>query len=955
MSKSIDPGITSNLDSDELALLLRLGNRLVSELDLDAVLSLVAEAAGQVVHAETLMVPIIDLDKSTFTYRAASGKHADTVQGQTSHIDEGTCGWVLKHQRPLLFGEGCDFELDTSSHWEKGMASNLLVPLICRGEIIGGLSAMGKQGGEAFNLHDLTVLTLFANQASVAIENARLFQELGSNEARLRTLVETLPDLVWLKDPEGVYMACNPNVERLFGAKESEILGKTDYDFVDKELADFFRAKDKAAMAAGGPSVNEEEITYADDGHRELLETIKTPMFGADHRLVGVLGVGRNITERKQAEMALLESEQQVRDLLYSTAEAIYGLDLQGKCTFVNPACAQMLGYQNVDELIGCNMHDKIHYKRSDGSVYPVDECPIFHAFHTGDGTHINNEVLWRADGSSFQAEYWAYPINRDGAVVGAVVTFLDITERRQADAEKEQLLHDKGERIKELQCLYGIAEATNKHNELEDILYDVVKIIPPGWHYPEYTKARIIIDNQEFVESPFEPTRWKQTCDLVVRNEYRGSIEVYYTREFPELDEGPFLLEERSLINGISKVLSERIERKQAEAERERLQRELQQAQKMDALGQLTGGIAHDFNNLLGIIMGYSELAKNRSIGNGDAKLAEHLERVLRASKRAKELVARMLAFSRDEASEKTPLQLQPILIEDIKMLRSILPASIEIQTEIKDDLPPVLLDGAHLNQLLINLSINARDAMEGEGNLTIRLGLARDIDTECATCHRQVTGDWVELSVSDTGSGIRVDVLDRIFEPFFTTKDVGKGTGMGLSVIHGIMRSHGGHVLVDTEPDKGSTIRLLFPPAVEEVSKTLEEVQPSEMLPQGHGEHILVLDDEPELAEYTGELLELHGYKVTIKTDSREALSLFKEDPGEFALLVTDQTMPGLTGVELTKQLREIRPGFPVTLCTGYSESISADAAKNIDIRYLGKPIDAEKLIRSVAELLG
>ncbi|MCP4125614.1 MAG: response regulator, partial [Gammaproteobacteria bacterium] len=667
------------------------------------------------------------------------------------------------------------------------------------------------------------------------------------------------------------------------------------------------------------------------------------------------LGVGRNITERKEAEMALLESEQQVRDLLYSTAEAIYGLDLQGNCTFANPACAQMLGYQDVDELIGCNMHDKIHYKRSDGSAYPVEECPIFHAFHTGDGTHINNDVLWRADGSSFPAEYWSYPINRDGAVVGAVVTFLDITKRRQADSEKEQLLHDKGERIKELQCLYGITEATNKHNDLEDILYDAVRIIPPGWHYPEYTKARIIFDNKEFVEGPFESTRWKQACDLVVRNEYRGSIEVYYTKEFPELDEGPFLHEERSLINGISKVLSERIERKQAEAERERLQRELQQAQKMDALGQLTGGIAHDFNNLLGIIMGYSELAKDRSIGKGDAKLAKQIERVLRASERAKELVARMLAFSRDEASEKTPLQLQPFLMDDIKMLRSILPASIEIQTEIEDDLPYVLMDEMHLNQLLINLSINARDAMGGEGNLTIRLGLTEDIDAECATCHRQVTGDWVELSVADTGGGIRVDILERIFEPFFTTKDVGKGTGLGLSVVHGIMRSHGGHVLVDTELEKGSTIRLLFPPAVEEMSKIIEEVPLSEMPPQGHGEHILVLDDEPELAEYTGELLESYGYKVTIKTDSIEALSLFREDPGEFALLITDQTMPGLTGVELTKQLREIRPNFPVTLCTGYSESINADAAKNIGIRYLNKPIDAEKLIRSIAELLG
>jgi len=240
------------------------------------------------------------------------------------------------------------------------------------------------------------VLTLLAYQASIAIDNARLFQDISAKETRLRTLIETLPDLVWLKDPEGVYLACNPKFERFFGAKESEILGKADYDYVDKDLADFFREKDKAAMAAGRPSINEEEITFVDDGHRELLETIKTPMFDANHRLVGVLGVGRNITERKDAEIALFESEQQIRDLLYSTAEAIYGLDLHGKCIFANPACAHMLGYQDVDELIGCNMHDQIHHKRPDGSPYPVDECPIYNAFLTGDGTHVDTEVLWR-------------------------------------------------------------------------------------------------------------------------------------------------------------------------------------------------------------------------------------------------------------------------------------------------------------------------------------------------------------------------------------------------------------------------------------------------------------------------------------------------------------------------------------------------------------------------------
>ncbi|MCP4040716.1 MAG: response regulator, partial [Gammaproteobacteria bacterium] len=394
-----------------------------------------------------------------------------------------------------------------------------------------------------------------------------------------------------------------------------------------------------------------------------------------------------------------------------------------------------------------------------------------------------------------------------------------------------------------------------------------------------------------------------------MVRNEYRGSIEVYYTKEFPELDEGPFLHEERSLINGISKVLSERIERKQAEAERERLQRELQQAQKMDALGQLTGGIAHDFNNLLGIIMGYSELAKDRSIGKGDAKLAKQIERVLRASERAKELVARMLAFSRDEASEKTPLQLQPFLMDDIKMLRSILPSSIEIKTKFEDHLPEVLTDPTQLHQALMNLAINARDAMEGKGLLDIRLGWIREVGSECSICHKQVQGDWVELSVSDTGAGIDTEVMGHIFNPFFTTKEVGKGTGMGLAVILGIIRRHGGHVLVESEPGKGTTFRMLFPGRRRE-RRNAGSGQPSaEPLP-GQGKHVLVVDDEPELGRVVGDLLESHGYRTTVMTSSGKALELFKEEPNEFALVITDQTMPGITGMELVEMLRKVYP---------------------------------------------
>ena len=392
----------------------------------------------------------------------------------------------------------------------------------------------------------------------------------------------------------------------------------------------------------------------------------------------------------------------------------------------------------------------------------------------------------------------------------------------------------------------------------------------------------------------------------------------------------------------------------KRSTTEKERLQRELNQTHKMEALGQLSSGIAHDFNNILGIIMGFVELSLNRYGDDIPEKMVSYLETVRQASERARDLVAQMLTFSRIDIGVEQPLKFPPLLEENVKMLSSILPSSINVELVCEDDLPVILMDPAKLQQLLMNLCINAKDAMQGTGTLLIKLGWHHDINTECACCHKVVKGDWIELSVSDTGSGMTPETLDHLFEPFFTTKDVGKGTGMGMSVLHGIITSHGGHTLVETELGKGSTFRLLFQPVLEPVSETPKADQFADERPQDTDRQILVLDDEPMMAAYIGKLLSLYGFQTTIKTDSKEALSLFKEEPDKFDLLVTDQTMPGLTGVELIKQLRKIRPDFPVILCSGYSKDINADNAESMDIRYLDKPINSKSLVSSIGELL-
>ncbi len=266
---------------------------------------------------------------------------------------------------------------------------------------------------------------------------------------------------------------------------------------------------------------------------------------------------------------------------------------------------------------------------------------------------------------------------------------------------------------------------------------------------------------------------------------------------------------------------------------EKERLQRELQQARKMEALGQLTGGIAHDFNNILDIILDNTELALSYCVREGQDKLVGHLKYIGKAGERARHLVAKMLAYSHHQVGDEKLLWLQPRIKENIKLLRSILPVSIEINTEIDEYTPAVMIDVVQFNQLLIYLCVNARDAMDGKGNFTIRLGWTRELGTECAACHKKIEGDWVELSVTDIGSGISPEALDCIFDPFFTTKDMGKRTGMGLSVINSIMHNHGGHILVETELGQGTSFRLLFPLVVGETKEAPVADQSSVGLP--------------------------------------------------------------------------------------------------------------------------
>lgn len=396
-----------------------------------------------------------------------------------------------------------------------------------------------------------------------------------------------------------------------------------------------------------------------------------------------------------------------------------------------------------------------------------------------------------------------------------------------------------------------------------------------------------------------------------------------------------------------------DRSERVQAAAAKKDLERQLQQSQKMQALGQLTSGIAHDFNNILAAISGYSHLALDRFAPDKQGKLAIYLHEVVIASDRARDLIAKMLTFARTQPNSSADVISAAAVIEGVvAMMRPSISSSIQIKSHIVDDLP-ICIDAGELNQMLLNLIINARDAIDGQGIIEIHLHRVQINDQVCAASLQRLSGTYLALEVSDSGSGIALEYRPRLFDPFFTTKEVGKGTGLGLSMVQGILQRSGGHVVVESRLGQGSRFQLLFPLALP--AEASPAVQQSNWENQsGTGQHIWVLDDEPAVACYFGELLEGYGYKVRLFNEASKVLTAFEIEQNDVDLLITDQTMPGLSGVELAQHLHSLRPTLPIILCTGHSDGI--DRAKTLRHgirRYFTKPVAAPELLLALAEI--
>ncbi|MGB8731622.1 MAG: PAS domain S-box protein, partial [Candidatus Sulfotelmatobacter sp.] len=650
-----------------------------------------------------------------------------------------------------------------------------------------------------------------------------------------------------------------------------------------------------------------------------------------------MLGIGVDITDLKKTEQSLQDSEEKYLLLLNSTAEASYGLDLEGDCTFCNPACLRLLGYGTPKDLLGKNMHDLMHHTRADGTPYPKQDCEIYVAVREGRASHVTHEVLWRADGTSFQAEYWSYPMYKTGELVGAVVTFLDISDRKRA----EQALRQSEEKYRELfeNSTYGIFRS-----QLDGALLDVnpALVAMLGYRSKEELLTRNLsrdlyddpADRRSILDS-YGPSGRVSGCEV---NWKRKDGKIIVVR----ISGGAFRRQDGSFSH--FEVIVEDI------TGRRSLEAQFRQAQKMEAVGLLAGGISHDYNNLLGVILGNADLLLETTPTGAQQ---HYTEQIKKATRRAAQLTRQLLAFSRKQVLYPVILDLNAVVRDVGKILQRLIGEDVQIVTDLETSLDSTRADRGQIEQILMNLATNARDAMPNGGKFTIRTANAELGPDDVALHPYAKLGRYVRLSVNDTGVGMTDAILYRVFEPFFTTKAEGRGTGLGLATVYGIVKQSTGYIWVSSAPGAGTTFDIYLPRVDEKAPPLVTGAEERSEYPRGT-ETILLLEDEESLRQVTSECLTTNGYNVLQAGRGNHAIDVAEQFKGPIALIVSDVVLPDMSGPSVATKVRALHPEAKVLYVSGYAEVPVAQQLIAEGAILLQKPLSRGDLLSKVDEML-
>ncbi len=768
---------------------------------------------------------------------------------------------------------------------------------------------------------------------------------------------------VAVKDRERRFVRVSRRLRELFGAAEP--LGRTVLELLPAADAEAIDAHDRAVLASGQAAEFEEQLGAA-QRRRTFLST-RLPLFGADGAVCGLCAISTEISGRKRIEDALREVALGVSgcggaDVYHRLARHL-ALTLAVDFAFIavvqenDPSAARMLAALHRGTFL-----DETVYRLEGTPCRDIIGCR-FGYIADGLPERFPGDLPMMALGLRGYAGYPLFdsagePLGLIAVAHGGTMPDPAVTEailricatRAAGEIERERAeaaLRASEERYR------AIFEASVDGLAFWSPEGQLVDLNPAFTRMHGYSRDELLRMDPHLLVHPDAWAELEGFLDIL-----RSGAPFHAEARDLRKDGSVFPVEVHGVriefrgAQHLLAVVRDLTERRAAEQERSRLEAQLRQAQKMEALGHLSGGIAHDFNNILTSILGYAVLAAERDASRADPKLARYLEQIRLSGEHARDLIAQMLAFSRGQRGEPRALRLPALVHEAAKLYRSSFPATVAFEAALDADAPPVMIDPILAEQVLMNLCINARDAMQGSGTIRVGVRLVQ-ADAVCASCRQAVRGEFVELSVADSGPGIPAEVQERMFEPFFTTKDVGKGSGMGLATSHGIVHEYGGHLLVDTAPGAGAVFRVLLPPTAAGAG-TEAGAAPAPATARRRA-RVLVVDDEASVRAFMRDLLESRGFGVRVADDGEQALALLEAaDPG-FELVITDQTMPRLSGIALAQAIRARWPTLAVILYTGYRDRLDPQALARAGVNdVLRKPLGVDELFAAIERAL-
>jgi PAS domain S-box-containing protein len=745
-------------------------------------------------------------------------------------------------------------------------------------------------------------------------ERKRTEMALQESRQMLRSVLDTIPVRAFWKDTEGRYLGCNQPFAGDAGFDSPEaLIGKNDHDMGWKDQADLYRADDQQVIASGIPKLQYEEPQTTPAGTRLWLRTSKIPLRDLEGRIIGILGTYEDITERKRAEEEVAQTAREWQTTFDATKDAIWILDPNHRVVRSNKTAEQFF-HRPCCEMIGKPCWEIVH-----GTAEPVPDCPFVRSRKSGQRETMDLQI----------GECWfeiiVDPIlDAAGQYAGAIHIVSDITGRKQAEArirEQATLLDAANDAI----YVRSLADAMTYWNDGAERLY--------GWTRAEVL-GRKIHDLIKYDKDAFETAQgallnqgyW--SGELKVTNKTGKAVTVFCR--------WTLLPDEQGRPKEVLAINTDITERKQLETN-------FLRAQRMEGIGALAGGIAHDLNNILQPILMIAPLLRETT---SDPESREMLDTVEKCAQRGADIIKQLLTFARGEPSARVPLPVRHLLNEMNKLIQETFPKNIQLRVNVPKNLWQVLGDTTQIHQALMNLCVNARDAMSNGGTLTLAAENLILDEAFAAMMPGAKPGPYICVSVADTGLGIPPEHLDRIFDPFFTTKEIGKGTGLGLATLLGIARGHGGFVRVNSQPGKGTTFEFYLPASPEAKAATPPERET--LPPRGSGELILVVDDEASVRGVVRHALEKHGYQVATAAEGVEAMSLFAQHRAEIRAVFTDMMMPEMDGPSLVRALRHLEPQLPILGMTGVGEKADIKGLETLDLLVLlTKPFNSAVLL--------